>query len=58
MRKVKILDSMAILSESLKDLGKNFDIDANLRKGASPHKFSSTKAFTYLGKTPDFSYYK
>lgn len=58
IRKIKIVDSMVILPESVKDLGKKFDIDENLRKGAFPHKFSSTNAFTYLGKTPDFSYYK
>lgn len=45
--KVKIQDSMAILPESLKALGREFNVDENLRKGVFSHKFSSSNVVTH-----------
>lgn len=55
VKKVKILDSFAMLPESLKSLGKKFDV--GIKKGDFPHAFSEKRYLFYVGDTPPISKY-
>lgn len=57
-KKVKILDSIAILNDDLKSLCEKYNIDKTKVKGNFPHAFSQTRNLFYIGNTPDFSYYE
>lgn len=53
--KTSILDSYCILTDSLNQLGKNFETETV--KGNFPHNFATTQHLFYEGITPDKSYY-
>lgn len=56
VRMVKILDSVAILPRSLRDLCKDYDVE--ISKSYFPYLFCTKDTLFYKGKTPDISYYK
>lgn len=53
--KLIIRDSYAILTEKLSKLCESFGITE--QKSVFPHHFVNTNNLSYIGKTPDFSYY-
>jgi len=53
--KLIIRDSYAILTEKLSKLCESFGITE--QKSVFPHNFVNTNNLSYIGKTPDFSYY-
>jgi hypothetical protein len=57
LRTVVIMDSYAVLTSSLKDLCKGFNVDSTQSKGDFPHGFSKIENLFYVGKTPDIFYY-
>ena len=52
---INIVDSYSILPNSLKNLGKNFNVD--IEKGIFPYKFVNENKLFYVGNAPDVSYY-
>jgi len=53
---LKICDSYAILPDSLHKLGQAYNVE--VVKDYFPHNFVNKKTLFYLGKTPDYGYYK
>ena len=54
-RTLTIKDSYALLTNSLKKLGKDFQVDT--LKGVFPYKFSTQENLFYIGDTPSKFYY-
>lgn len=54
--KITILDSYAMLPDSLEVLGKSFEVET--LKSVFPYKFSLVDNLFYTGKTPNISYYE
>ena len=55
VRVVKILDSVAILPRSLRDLCNDYKVD--IAKSYFPYLFCTKDTLFYKGRTPDISYY-
>lgn len=56
IRKLTIVDSYAILTSSLKDLCKSFDL--SYEKWVFPYSFVNEDNLFYIGDKPERSYYK
>ena len=52
---IKLIDSYNILSYSLKDLGKTYEL--NVKKDIFPYQFVNKNTIFYVGHIPEFSYY-
>lgn len=56
VRSIKIKDSVAILPNSLRNLGKDYKIE--VAKSYFPYNFTKINTLFYIGQTPDIKYYK
>lgn len=57
-RSLVITDSMGILTDSLRNLCKKYDVDKSIEKGDFPYDFANENTLFYVGKTPDYKYYE
>lgn len=56
LRTIKLQDSFAVLSKSLRDLCKDYKTEVS--KGLWPYTFCRKDTLFYIGKTPDIKYYE
>ena len=54
--KIKLVDSLNILNNSLKDLALAFNLE--IQKGVFPHSFVKDNTLNYFGERPLFDFYK
>lgn len=55
---LEIRDSMGILTDSLRNLCKSYDVDKSKEKRDFPYNFGNENTLFYIEKTPDYKYYE
>jgi len=54
--KIRLLDSINLLNDNLRNLGKSFEV--NIQKGVFPYDFVNKFNLDYVGSNPHYEYYK